>query len=768
MPSVFDRFRGRTKKKNRASKVSNGIDKSLLDLNDSMKSLYSDTYFTDRSNIDSLSYIADKIEDNISAIIQRNNQHDLSNMSRLYSRMARKNSVSGSNIEKELGVEIEDLFSNSSFTDAILSSYFTNKWISDYDKEIDIVMRLLPKLREALDVLKDACLSADSVSKEFINPRVTISDDTELKIVNDRIRNMEKKYGLVNIIEDCYDLTSQYGESFVYMVPYNKAIYKLLKSKDEKAFQNHLSIVPMVENGALVGTTFKHSRPANDNYKFDNNCSFTLEIDTSGTLMSAVQESKCARDSKNKSPQSLTESFIDDIKDGTSIVYEKSSKMDKTIPDELEIPDGLNMDTGYSKQKQSMSDDKSSIDVRGGVVKTLDRKNLIRLYIDDICMGYYYFEFRDSSETPDFYVDQDRDLTYSKNMSSLERSVSNNLRDNKSDALMKTVAKNISQKLDAAFVNSNQDLTKEIYAMLKYNDIANSNKSVRVSFLPTEDVKWLRFKEDRELHMGISDIHDGLYPAKMLAMLYVTFITGTVTRGQDKRVYYVKQTIETNIAQTLLNVINQIKKSNFNLRSMESLNGLLNITGKFNDYIVPVGPSGDSPIQFEIMPGQEINIPNELMEMLEEMAINPIAPLELIQARMSPDFATQYTSSSLKLLRKTYRRQARLEVFISENYTDLYAMEYGEYLQIDCELPPPVFLSMINTTQLVENTKNYVEIMAEMEYAGDDSDTADLEKSIFTRKMIRSILSSYLRVGEIDKHKHAAKFEAVRRTKTES
>lgn len=750
MANPFSRPSRRAKRNNRAEKVT-GINQSLENLNSSMKSLYTDTYFSDRTNIDSLGYIADKIEDNISAIIQRNNQHDLSNMSRLYSRMARKSALSNKTMEKELGSEIEDLFGDSAFTDAILSSYMTNKWIADYDKEIDIVLKLLPKLREALEVLKDACLSADSVSKEFINPRVAISDDTELKIVNDRIRNMEKKYELTNLIEDAYDITSGYGESFVYRVPYNKAIDRLLRSKNDNGFQNGVSI-PMVENGEIIDTSFGH-------VSNNKNCSFTLEIDTSGTLMSAVQEARDARNAKKNAPASLTESYISDIKDG-DIVHEKT-KMDKIIPDDLEIPEGLN--DRYSKRSSSASDDKSKIDVRGGVVKILDRKNLIRLYVDNICMGYYYFEFKDTKDKIDFYVDQDRDLTYTKNVSSLERSISDNLQDNKSDELMRMIARNISQKIDATFVNCNQDLTKEIYTMLKYNDIANSNKSVRVSFLPTEDVKWLRFREDKDLHIGISDIHDGLYPAKMLAMLYITYLTGTVTRGQDKRVYYVKQTIETNIAQTLLNVINQIKKSNFNLRSMESLNSLLNITGKFNDYIIPVGPSGDAPIQFEIMPGQEFNMPNELMEMLEEMAINPIAPLELIQARMSPDFATQYTTSSLKLLRKTYRRQARLEVFISELYTDIYAMEYDEYQEIDCELPPPVFLSMINTNQLLENSKNYVETLAEMEYAGDESETAELEKFIFIRKMLRSILSSYLKVGEVDKQKQAAKFEAARK-----
>ena len=90
-----------------------------------------------------------------------------------------------------------------------------------------------------------------------------------------------------------------------------------------------------------------------------------------------------------------------------------------------------------------------------------------------------------------------------------------------------------------------------------------------------------------------------------------------LTRGQDKRVYYVKQSVEQNIAQTLLNVIDQIKKNNFNIMQIENMNSILNMTGQFNDYVIPVGMSGDPPINMEVLQGQDINPQNEFMDKLE-------------------------------------------------------------------------------------------------------------------------------------------------------
>ena len=243
----------------------------------------------------------------------------------------------------------------------------------------------------------------------------------------------------------------------------------------------------------------------------------------------------------------------------------------------------------------------------------------------------------------------------------------------------------------------------------------------------------------------------------------MTNTLGILTRGQDKRVYYVKQNVEQNIAQTMLNVINQIKRGNFGMREIENMNTILNITGRFNDYVIPVGPSGDAPVQFEVMQGQEFNPNTELMDKLEEMSINSTGmPIEFIQNRMqSLDFAIQATTVNAKVLRSTYKRQSVYEYYISRIETKLYNSEYSDNITITCTLPAPLFLHMTNINQMIENTRTYVQSIADYEYEAETAkdQNADAKKAIFIRNMMRKKLMAYLKLDEVEDMKTAAEME---------
>ena len=742
----------RNRKKEQAKNIANKNINSLINnIEDSLSDIYSDTYLSSKKDIDNMNYIADKIEDNINSIIQRNNIYNVSNTSKLYSRLMRQSQSSSISKKKEdtmLNNELENLFNDSNLSDNVIGQFLENNWIAELDKEIDSILKYCPNINEALDILKDAVLSADSTSKEFIFPVVNISDDTKQKIVIDRIDNISKKYELSRRIEDWYDDASKYGEVFIYNVPYNKAISQLLNRKKD------ITTTSIIESGAVNPLEIELTQQEMKKINIDKNISFNVEIDTNNILESAVEEIRQIN-KKVINNNSLNESFKSDI-----LNESKTIENNKIIPDDLSIDDGL-INTNY---KANFNNNKSNnvINIRGAVVKKLERKNLIRIYIEDTLLGYYYVEFKNN----DNILNKNISDTIGVNSLSNPISDSNISKSENEDMLMKKIAMQMSQKLDATFINNNQDLSKEIYAILKYNDIFNSSKSMKVTFIPPEDIKWLRFREKN--HIGISDLYESMIPAKLLSLLYITYVTGTLTRGQDKRVYYVKQSVETNIAQTLMNVINQIKKNNFNLRSIDNLNNILNITGRFNDYVIPVGPSGDSPIQFEIMPGQEFQINQELFDLLTESAVNPIVPLELIQARLSPEYATQYTTSSLKLLRKTYRRQNRMQEFISALYTDIYLSEYEEYEQIYCNLPTPVFLSIANTSQLLQNTKEYYEIIAELEYASDQDDNVDIKKATFINKMIKNTIGTYIKPSEIEKIKEISEFEVNKKINSNS
>ena len=270
-------------------------------------------------------------------------------------------------------------------------------------------------------------------------------------------------------------------------------------------------------------------------------------------------------------------------------------------------------------------------------------------------MGYYYFEFK-NHQGFDGYVSRltsRNNLTGSYEGSIYKKTIED--RDEYSAKILDYVSGYLSDKISADFVNKNQDLQKEIYAILSHNDVFNNvgnTEVINVTFLPAEDVMHFAFKKDPVTHRGISDLAKGLIPAKLYACLYLSDTIGKMTRGQDKRVYYIKQNVETNISQTMLNVLSQIKKSNMNLRQIESMNNVLNLIGRYNDYFIPVGQNGESPIQFEVMQGQDINTDTELLDRLQDSAIGDIVPRELVNTIEGVDFAMQITSTNLQFLRK--------------------------------------------------------------------------------------------------------------------
>ena len=90
-------------------------------------------------------------------------------------------------------------------------------------------------------------------------------------------------------------------------------------------------------------------------------------------------------------------------------------------------------------------------------------------------------------------------------------------------------------------------------------DITRKN-NIGVTFIPAEDIIHCYFKLNEKTHRGISDLENSLIPAMLYILLYLTDIIGRITRSTDKRVYYVKQNVETNVARTMMNVVAQIKK----------------------------------------------------------------------------------------------------------------------------------------------------------------------------------------------------------------
>lgn len=735
----------------------------------SLDTLYSKTFFSSPSNKSDLNKIKDKLDDSIDNIVSTNKDNTGgATMSTLYSRIQDINGTDG-----EAAKQLEQLLNDNSVIESGLLGFVNNTTtIFDYDNKIDTIIKYMPKLQEALDCRKDNVLSADHFSKDYIN--ITSSNlNNNSASYNEHIKEVKEKYNIQELVDEIYDKASKYGEAFVYIVPYKKAVTRLLKNKN--SIRGDLNIKEskiVTESGSIVFDDMPSGISKEDLIKSGLG-NIVIECNRSGAIDSIIESQMRyekaykllnemslnyeGAELSNESLQEAAENVRDVIK----------GQFDKTIKDDLSFKgfDDLGQDglIDKNKVKKSKRDKDKTINVPGTIVKILERKHVIPIYIDKYCFGYYYIEV-EGPYNPVGDYDKMQDPTMSlKGSNSILSTNSIMDQTQKQNNILRYLSNQISNFIDANFINTNQDLRNEIYAILKYNQDNNSSKlnKIRVTFIPPEDMEHVYFKMNEDTHRGVSDLDKSLFPATLYSAMYITNCIWNMTRGADKRVYYVNQTVDTNISKMLLNTINQIKKSNFGIRQIENVNHILNITGKFNDYIIPKSPSGGSPIDFEVMQGQTIEYQTELMTMLEEMAINSTdVPMEMIQMRQSVEYAAQLTMSSSKFLRKVYNRQSKFEKNITRIINKIYNNEYDDNITIDVILPPPMFLNITNTNQMMTNVNEYSSSVAQLII---DPNEDEEVKNYVIRQINKFNLGTYLNIPELEEIANQARQEAAKK-----
>lgn len=763
-------------------KANRRINKLGSFIQSNLDKLYTSTYYSQPSNKKDLNDIKSKLDDSIDNIVSANKDNTgKSTMSSLYSRAMKVSGGELKGTEGEAARSLEQMLNDDNIMDAGMLGFINDTTsIFDYDNKIDTILKYMPKLEEALDCRKDNVLSADHFSKDFIN---VVSDNCSGNEASysERIKNIKDLYNFQELAEKIYDNASKYGEQFVYIVPYKKAVARLLSSKNKGLVRADLNLKEYKIINEDTGYSIDlDSINENNDIKIEDiqNSGFDglrVEINKTGMITSLVEEAI----KYEKSVKSLNEmalnfneevdySIVNEAGDNVSKITNSGrisdnvkGRFDKTVDDELSFDnfDYRGQDGLIDKNRKTSKKDRT-IEVPGTIVKLLERKSVIPIYIEDKCFGYYYIE-TEGQYNPVGDYDRMQDPTMSlKGSNSILSTNSATDQSSKQNGILRYLSNQISQFIDANFVNTNQDLRNEIYMILKHNEQNNISRlnKIKVTFIPPDDMEHVYFKMHDQTHRGISDLHKAMFPATLYSAMYITNCIWTMTRSQDKRVYYVKQTVDTNISKTLLSTIDQIKKGNMNIRQIENINNIMNITGQFNDYVIPKNSSGEQPIEFEVMQGQNIEFKTELMTTLEEAAINSTdVPMEMIQMRQSVEYASQLSMSSSKFLRKVYNRQSKYQNNLTRIFNKLYNNEYDDNLVLKVKLPPPMFLNITNTNQMITNVTDYSQSVAEIMVDDEDENV----KKYVVREINKSNLGSYLDIENLEsivaKAKHAAR-----------
>ena len=730
----------------------------------------SDTYYVPKVLGNSLADIRDGITKSIDAITNQNlSTSGRASLSSVYGRMISSNTVDLKDGDIKA---LQDVFNDPQVLSAAAAAYASNTYIRQFDAEIDMICRYMTKLEEAIGIKKDMVLCADQFNKDFlkIQDSSSIQDDA---FFNSEIKIIKNKYDLELLMDTAVYKSAKYGEDFIYIVPYKKALEQLLKRRQDREFNGRvvkesveIEIEVVAEHvvDAETNTKKETTKTINTGIVVEFNDDFALTKDIKSAAKAYEQLSVISEQSINEDVDFAI--YMDKEKDALFLKEDNTELAgqilkrfkSKIIPDDT-IPDEA-PDRKYPKVSTTVdgtTDIKKKDDIKlsripGCLVKHLDRDKVHPVYIEDICMGYYYIEVLNEDQmnfnttanagynfnsmvgdTLQRYQQQGSFMSYTSNAAIAKDSINN-------DELLKKTAAAIAKKIDAKFINNNQDLAKEIYMILKYDDtfVNGEAKKINVTFIPPGDIVHTFFRQNEKTHRGISLLEQAMIPAKIAISLNMCNAIGMLTRGMDKRVYYVKQQVETNISKTLLSAINQIKKGNFGVRNLENLMGTLNITGMYNDYFIPRSANGESPIDFEILEGQKIDPNNEFIEKFEEFAVGTTGiPMELINSRMSVDYATQLTMTNAKHVRIIYKDQNTWQRFAGKIITKIFNAEFNKTSVLTVLFPPPLYLSLTNNSQLVQNTVQFAQSIIELE----------AKKKAIPDEVVQAAVADYSRVA---------------------
>ena len=753
------------------SKYSNRSINHKIDLLDQkLNSMYKDTYISRPDNKDNLDMVINRMDSVLDKL--QGSDTSVSGMSEL---LRRVDSKERSNSEKLMS-SVSSLFNDENLIGSLFANDDIHNYIAGQNYNYDLICKYLPRLQDALEIKRDNVLCSDNLSKSFINPISSKSSKDEIERFNNNIKKVEEEYELSDFLDETYMKTSKYGEDFIYIVPYRVAFTRLFKKSNQRINNSRVGQVALFEgyNGGeitCVSKSFQSSKPfvefvESQKYKFDENeikslSSFPelgevkIHFNMTNTILDTVNEYTVVTEKsdleKLRSLSSIYESSFESIieSDNINSMFDGIQKQQRKLTNAKSnsyYGDGLILDRSLDRDPYKLDKE-----FYGAVLERIPRENILPIYIGKKCLGYYYFEFAEDPNACGFCGGH-----HTAPMVGNGSKTAYNMTEYQEELAIRYISSRISQTIDTKFINANKDLKEEIYSLLRYNDKFDASRTndIGVTFIPAEDMIHCYFELDEHSHRGISDLQRAVVPAMLYILLYLTDIIGKITRSTDKRIYYVKQNVETNVARTMMNVVQQIKKGNMGIRQIESMNNILNIVGKYNDFIIPMGQSGDPPIQFEVMQGQNIETPTDIMEKMEEAAVNTIIPFEFVNATYQTDFATRFSMTNTRFLKSIYTRQRKTEKFFSKIYTKVYNYEFNENnTKIEILLPPPTYLTTNNNSQLIDNISQMADKIIELEMANE----SDEIKAEFKKLYVRQALSTYIDFTLVEKTKEQAK-----------
>lgn len=564
--------------------------------------------------------------------------------------------------EDILNNQFNDLSGNeySSMQSFIYDAY-RNRLLQQSD--LHEVSSQLIELSEAIMITRDAIISADTVEGR-LNRSITFEniDDDEIDNYNSIVENMENKFQLLEKIKNfIIPKTLEYGEYYVYIVPYSELFNKFQQQKTRNVTNTGI-LRRFNESTVLEG--FNDTKKENKLTELDmflEDCYNKYHIRENGKYSDKKSsDNRINKDEFKSDLKNIMENIIistDDIpipflEEGLESIEYINNQHNNVVTEDntlfKKVIKNNKTDGGVKISKKGEFDD-----IGDCYVKMIEPTKIIPIKIMNTVLGYYYV--------------QDEDITPLSGAVSSSLYFSRFNEHSRQQTIIDSLAERVVQQFNKPFLKNNLKFKEAIVDCFNYYNL-NENR-VKMQFIPAEYI--VRFKIDEDIDgNGTSMIKKSLFYAKLYLMILLFKIMSIIMYSNDQKINYIKQSgLDKNLANRVQEIARLQQSRQINISDLFSYTTLINKVGNGNAVYMPTGRSGERPIETEILSGQDVQLNNDLLEMLKNAYITGTGvPAAILNYLNEADYAKTVEQNHSKFNARVVNYQLDFNPIITDMY----------------------------------------------------------------------------------------------------
>ena len=674
-------------------------------------------------------------------------------------------------------------------------------------QDLDLVISQIPEWFTALQITRDAICEADVVdgtmARDIRFDRSKL-DESEIDTVISKIEEVEDRLELHSIIKNHVVFnTLEYGEGYVYCIPYAKVfsdLYKYRLSNKSNGDNSALNYSTMDTSSILHGFGYGESAVEvsltdtvindatnNSPYKKNRNGIYTESVVFSESEIMDIEpmfHAKAFNEDGSENKKYMQESdqriinginnITDNIryieKDIALPVIEESAhdlrEVYKTKYHDTEhyvqevnnifekvMHDGIYMEADNNNDPNN-EDDVSTIygrefdNVKGIYLKILPATKLIPIRVDRNIIGYYYIS--DMTRPEESGQRKNSGLTgYTLRSPSVGYDTFSPDR-----MFCEKLASKIINNFNLKFMRDNIALHQQIVSILeahKFND-----SMLRFIFIPAEHVIQCTINKDG-IGKGHSMLEPGLVTARMYMFLKLYSILYQINNS-TVRVYNINMSGLDKGYQDIINeAIRKFSSRRVTVNDIFNYRSSITKVSGYSELMMPMGAGDKPPITFDSIPAAEAPINNDLLEKLKNESINA-TPVPSLMVQTGGE-------SQIEFAKETELANTRFNSMISSYKIDLnrdITKLYRKILRWETDIEPsilknlkyvlrmPAAKTLGVTVEMVNNFNSLLEVLIDTFLRKDEAEDKDGKPTEVVRQFKKLVLNEYIPQIDID------------------